>query len=476
MAEIVSITPRNVLEGKNTTLQGTGYFFSGAARFVWSSSEDGVLYNGTDPTLSLNNLSYGIHSVFLRVQGKDGSWSNKVSELISVHKRPVASITSIIPNPALTTDEPILKGTGMDDGFIRTYSWKLDSAEVSNGSADSIVLTDLSVGTYSISLKIEDNHGVWSEEVSTSLVIHTRPSAEIEEVEPNPALTTDIIKIKAKAEDDGEVVRYLWRTNSGELCNGSEEESTLQDLPAGTYTLFLKVQDNAGAWSEEVSTTLTVHTRPTATITSISPSPPTVGEVVTFSGQGTDDGTVVRYLWTSSIDGELHNDTKASFSTANLSIGTHTIILKVQDEFGVWSEEASTSLVVNPKENILPEVTITSPKNGTELKGTVKIKGSASDEDDEVEKIDILVDGEWFTATGSTSWEFELDTTKLDNGEYVLKVLAFDGEDYSNDTLLYFTVNNEKKDNDDGGFLPGFELAGIVFACMGAFFWWHRKK
>ena len=113
-------------------------------------------------------------------------------------------------------------------------------------------------------------------------------------------------------------------------------------------------------------------------------------------------------------------------------------------------------------------MTVTSPANGAELTGTIIINGTAADQDGTVEQVDVLVDGEWFTATGITAWEFQLDTTKLDNGEYSVKVLAYDGTDYSEDTILNIKVNNEveedeEDDDDDDGFLPGFEFATVFF-------------
>lgn len=83
---------------------------------------------------------------------------------------------------------------------------------------------------------------------------------------------------------------------------------------------------------------------PTAYIDGISPSSPTEEDVITFIGHGTDeDGTVVGYRWSSSIDGDL--GATASIE-AQLSPGNHVISLMVQDNHGHWSEEVSRSLTV----------------------------------------------------------------------------------------------------------------------------------
>jgi len=107
------------------------------------------------------------------------------------------------------------------------------------------------------------------------------------------------------------------------------------------------------ATTEEPSATDSNHL-PNAYIDSISPTGVTVGDLMTFTGHGTDtDGTVVAYRWRSSIDGEL--STTASFDTAELSEGDHTIYLKVQDNNDAWSEEAAeivqvAAVAVEPEE------------------------------------------------------------------------------------------------------------------------------
>jgi hypothetical protein len=82
---------------------------------------------------------------------------------------------------------------------------------------------------------------------------------------------------------------------------------------------------------------------PVADIDSVSPISGELGDPVTCTGSGTDiDGTVVGYRWRSSIDGELSSE--ASFSRADLSMGTHTIFFSVQDDDGGWSPEVTDIL------------------------------------------------------------------------------------------------------------------------------------
>lgn len=87
--------------------------------------------------------------------------------------------------------------------------------------------------------------------------------------------------------------------------------------------------------------------QPTAYQPTIYPNPATSDNSVSFSGSGSDsDGYIAGYNWRSSIDGQL--STYSEFSTSSLSVGTHTIYFKVQDNEGTWSSEQTASLTINP--------------------------------------------------------------------------------------------------------------------------------
>jgi len=88
---------------------------------------------------------------------------------------------------------------------------------------------------------------------------------------------------------------------------------------------------------------------PVAYIDDISPNPAVRGELVTFKGHGEDpDGDkITGYEWRSSIDGFLSDE--KSFSTDELSPGTHTIYFRVKDDRGKWSEWVSKSLVIEKR-------------------------------------------------------------------------------------------------------------------------------
>jgi len=74
----------------------------------------------------------------------------------------------------------------------------------------------------------------------------------------------------------------------------------------------------------------------------------TEGTLVKFQGETENYVPVQRYVWRSSLEGELYNGSGASFTSSELICGEHEIFLKVQDSYGAWSEEVSTNLLILP--------------------------------------------------------------------------------------------------------------------------------
>jgi parallel beta-helix repeat protein len=123
------------------------------------------------------------------------------------------------------------------------------------------------------------------------------------------------------------------------------------------------------------------HQQPTAYQPTIYPNPATYGNTVSFSGSGSDsDGYIADYNWRSSIDGQL--STNNEFSMSSLSIGTHIIYFKVQDNEGTWSSEQTASLTINPPENQDPAAFIDSvTPNPAEYMMMISFCGHGTDED-----------------------------------------------------------------------------------------------
>jgi len=302
------------------------------------------------------------------------------------------------------------------------------------------------------------------------------PKAIIDSISPDLAMEGKEVYFLGHGEAYKSITRHVWHSSiNGELHNGTSPTFSISNLSNGTHTISLRVRDDYEIWSEKVTATLTINGLPRAHIDSIDPNPAQEGQAITFRGSGTDDGTIVRYVWRTD-DNVLYSGTNASFTLSNLSMGNHTIYLKVQDNLNAWSGEVSAALTITP--NKIPTVSIISPEDGEKVKGKVTIKGTASDEDGNVEKVEISINKEeWLPAFGTGTWSFEWDTSRVKNGEYIIKVRCYDGSDYSDEITIAITVEN-KEDNGNGGIIPGFGLLISIGALIisAAYFTWKKTS
>ena len=196
---------------------------------------------------------------------------------------------------------------------------------------------------------------------------------------------------------------------------------------------------------------------PLAFIGSITPNPGTKGESITFHGYGTDDGSIIKYSWHSTIDGELYYGPSPIFFTSNLTAGNHIISLKVQDDFGLWSDEDSRYLPILPIISMdqPPILIVLSPENNSEVSGIITITGSAYDPEGNITYVEMSLDGgKWFRIGNSTNWNYELDTSQMKEGNIVITIRAFDGHHCSDTQELLITVKN-RDGGDEGSLFPG---------------------
>jgi hypothetical protein len=102
-----------------------------------------------------------------------------------------------------------------------------------------------------------------------------------------------------------------------------------------------------------------------AYIDSVAPNPATVGQPVTLTGHGSDSAhPITGYEWR---DGAVVLSGSASFSTAALAEGTHTIYFRVKCGNNTWSSEVSTTLVVSAVSPVAP-TSLSTPSVSGKLK------------------------------------------------------------------------------------------------------------
>ncbi|WP_292468016.1 PGF-pre-PGF domain-containing protein [Methanolobus sp.] len=353
-ATITSISPNPATEGTEVTFVGNAIDQDGTIKaYSWKIDGNQI---SNQATFTNSDISVGDHTVAFSAMDNNSLWSEEVTKTLKITEvqniAPVTNIVSISPNPATEGTEVTFTGNATDqDGTIAAYLWTVDGNTVSTN--ETFTNSDIPIGEHTVVFSAMDNDNEWSEEVNTILTVtetpNIKPVTHIVSISPNPAYEGTEVTFTGNATDqDGTIAAYLWTVDGNTVS--TNETFTNSDIPIGEHTVVFSAMDNDNEWSEEVNTILAVtetpNIKPVTNIVSISPNPATEGTEVTFSGSGNDtDGTIAAYNWTSSIDGNLSNS--ASFSTADLTVGTHTIYFSVCDNNGEWSSKVSKSLTVN---------------------------------------------------------------------------------------------------------------------------------
>ncbi|MCK4614797.1 MAG: hypothetical protein KAU14_08335, partial [Thermoplasmata archaeon] len=167
----------------------------------------------------------------------------------------------------------------------------------------------------------------------------------------------------------------------------------------------------------------------------------TISGIITLQADVEDDHDLT-YISFSINDIELQNSTGNSceLDTKEFENGDYTLMIEAAD---ILENYARKSISVTIHNNHPPEVTITSPKNGSTHRGNITVKGTVSDPEGEFSSLEYRLDnGEWDALSVRENWSFTLNTTGLEDGEHTLEVRAEDDKGATDTASLKFISDN----------------------------------
>jgi len=292
---------------------------------------------------------------------------------------------------------------------------------------------------------------VWSFADTMTIVIHEWPLATIISINPATAMEHEMIHFSAVKSSN--LARYLWTSSlDGEFSNTTSSSISYSGLSNGTHIISLLVMNKNVVWSDPTTIEIHVNGKPVVETLEMTPNPSMESDFVMCEIVVHDDGTVQNYVLLSSIDGTLYDGPFPSFTIHNISLGFHTLQLRIQDNYGVWSDPYTTYLEVmaDPIPNELPKIEITEPHGQNSFSGT--IRGTAQDPDGTVERVEVSIDGgNWLPAKGTEDWHYTFDIGRFPSGNHSISVRAFDGEDYSEILEITVTIGQPDPNNGTGG-------------------------
>ncbi len=184
----------------------------------------------------------------------------------------------------------------------------------------------------------------------------------------------------------------------------------------------------------------------------ISPLPGTVNGTVILTGIAADvDGNETITKVQVSRDGTSWTDVTGtdnwaySWKSKFVEDGNHTLWFRATDGIAISNLTSITLFVDNVPPVLPPSINITSPFNGSVVRGLIWINGTSTDPNgnDTIKATMFIVDGESIASNSFLNiWSFELNTTDLDDGTYVVKLNVSDKTKQTATANLTLIVDN----------------------------------
>ncbi len=163
----------------------------------------------------------------------------------------VDSIT--MPTQALPTEIVTVTGSGSDyDSEIVAYEWSSDVDGYLGGDKN-ITLSNLNLGTHTISLKVQNANGEWSLPAYKALTVsETRSTGTFnlaDTIKYKFAKNKSAFFVKAGAKNLKQIQAYKWVSSKDGNVSNSKSLSKYS-LSRGYHKLSLMIQDKVGNWSK----------------------------------------------------------------------------------------------------------------------------------------------------------------------------------------------------------------------------------
>ena len=304
------------------------------------------------------------------------------------------------------------------------------------------------------------------------------PIAYIDSITPNPATQGEMVNFVGHGTDDGTIINWEWKSSiQGVLASSKNYQSS--SLSTGTHTISYRVMDNDAIWSDYDYKTLKINQPneiprayildPTSQVTK------KYGESIEFIGDGSDDGQIVEYFWHSSVDGFL---TKAvQFTKSDLSVGEHTIYLKVRDNNGEWSPEASLTVIILSETSNNAPIPVSGGPYFASKDNSVTFDASESYDPDESDSIESY---EWDFGDGTSGEGATPQHTYTAEGNYTVELTVTDSYGEQRVVTTYVNVSSQPSSQDevtdDNKDTPGFETIFIIIATILLIFLKRKKR
>lgn len=307
-------------------------------------------------TLAAGQVAQTISIVF--TPSSSGDFRSELSRQIDLRLVPQGVILPTNPNlvaaftinPAapqvlssVSFDAGTTTNNGTACGISCTYAW--DFGDGTSSSGVSVVHTYRTVGSFVATLTVTDARGAQTTATKSVVIAPGTPPTPNFTFSPTPAVVEQAIFFNASeslAAPGRTIVSYEWDFGKGTTGSGVSVSKTYET--AGTYTVTLKVTDDAGS-SATKSLQVAVNSAQIVPNFTVLPAAPVINEsVIVNATSSTSTSPIVSYIWSFGAGSNPATGSGVTASTQYTTAGSKVITLTVTDSQG---RTASSTKVVS---------------------------------------------------------------------------------------------------------------------------------
>ncbi len=443
-AWLIVSTPNGSIINVTMNFTGNEYFY----KFVFS-----------DP----GNYSY--HVLTSDVNGNKNSSSQQYFNIIVPPSPPSITNVSVAPDWQVEYgSDANISCLVIDNVGVASVVIELNGNKTMHGITDAMgnglyyyVLEFPSIGSYTFKIYATDVNGYANSTSYFEFTVADTMPPSIEQISYKKYMLQGWQNISCNIYDPSDV--YEARINvtmadgsyiNESMTKGSNYYYNFSCNATGIYYFYIWTNDTIGNSGRSKLYNFSVTIPPVANFT-WQPLQPYANEAVTFDASMSYDidGSIVNYTW-DFVDGSTGYGCIVNHSYS--SGGIYNVTLIVKDDDGA---SATIEKQMSVASNLPPSIVITNPANGSIVSGIVLIKVNASD-DVGIVKVEIRIDGNaWINLTGTTTWQYEWNTTLYENGLHVIEARCYDGFFYA-----YASISVNVSNQIDFYYEPSNPLSG----------------